>query len=57
MPYKSVSELNPKTKKAIKSVKGRRTFMKAFNSAYKTYGGDEEKCFKVAYSAAKKGKR
>jgi phage I-like protein/cation transport regulator ChaB len=49
--YKNISELPD----AIKTLPehAQQIFMAAFNSAFKQYGGDEEKCFAVAWAAVK----
>lgn len=52
MPYKSVSEL-PEGVRGLPA-RAKRLWMSAYNAAFKTYGGDEERAFKVAWSAVKK---
>lgn len=53
MPYASNKDLNPATKKAHPSEKGRTAFRKTFNAALHEYG-DEATAFKVAHAAANK---
>jgi cation transport regulator len=45
LPKSQTDQYNPHQKEA---------FLKAFNNAYKEYGGDEHRAFAVAHSAAKK---
>jgi len=53
MPYTQVSEL-PKAQTDQYSTHQKEVFLKAFNNAYKEYGGDESRAFAVAHTAAKK---
>ena len=53
MPYKSVSDL-PEAQTDQYSAHQKEAFLKAFNSAYKEYGGDESRAFAVAHAAAKR---
>ena len=53
MPYTQVSEL-PKAQTDQYSTHQNEVFLKAFNNAYKEYGGDESRAFAVAHAAAKK---
>ena len=53
MPYTHVSEL-PKAQTDQYSAHQKEVFLKAFNNAYKEYGGDESRAFAVAHAAAKK---
>ena len=53
MPYTQVSEL-PKAQTDQYSTHQKEVFLKAFNNAYKEYGGDESRAFAVANAAAKK---
>jgi cation transport regulator len=53
MPYTSVSEL-PKAQTDQYTPHQKEAFLKAFNSAFKEYGGDESRAFAVAHSAAKR---
>ncbi len=52
MPYSSVSDL-PKAQTDQYSPHQKEAFLKAFNNAYKEYGGDESRAFAVAHHAAK----
>jgi cation transport regulator len=53
MPYNSVADL-PKAQTDQYNPHQKEAFLKAFNNAYKEYGGDESRAFAVAHSAAKK---
>ena len=53
MPYESVSDL-PKAQTDQYNAHQKEAFLKAFNAAYKEYGGDESRAFAVAHSAAKR---
>ena len=53
MPYKSVSDL-PEAQTDQYSAHQKEAFLKAFNNAYKEYGGDESRAFAVAHAAAKR---
>ena len=53
MPYRTVSDL-PKAQTDQYSEHQKEAFLKAFNSAYKEYGGDESRAFAVAHTAAKR---
>jgi cation transport regulator len=53
MPYKSVSDL-PAAQVDQYSPHQKKAFLEAFNNAYEEYGGDENRAFAVAHSAAKK---
>ena len=53
MPYNSISDL-PKAQTDQYSEHQKKAFLKAFNSAYKEYGGDESRAFAVAHTAAKR---
>ncbi|MEP7061657.1 MAG: cation transport regulator [Betaproteobacteria bacterium] len=53
MPYTSVSEL-PKAQTDQYSAHQKAAFLKAFNNAFKEYGGDEPRAFAVAHTAAKR---
>ena len=53
MPYASVSEL-PKAQTDQYSAHQKEAFLKAFNNAFKEYGGDEGRAFAVAHTAAKR---
>ena len=53
MPYSSVSEL-PVAQTDQYSAHQKEAFLKAFNNAYKEYGGDESRAFAVAHAAAKR---
>ena len=53
MPYKSVNEL-PKAQTDQYNAHQKEAFLKAFNSAYDEYGGDEHRAFAVAHAAAKR---
>ncbi len=52
MPYSSVSDL-PKAQTDQYTPHQKEAFLKAFNNAYKEYGGDESRAFAVAHHAAK----
>ena len=58
MPYSSTKDLNPATKKAHPSGKGRRVFLAVFNAVSKK-GAGEASAFKQAHAAADRaeGKR
>jgi cation transport regulator len=53
MPYNSVADL-PKVQTDQYNPHQKEAFLKAFNSAYNEYGGDESRAFAVAHSAAKR---
>lgn len=53
MPYTRISEL-PEAQTDQYSTHQKEVFLKAFNNAYKEYGGDESRAFAVAHAAAKK---
>ena len=53
MPYQSISDL-PQAQTDQYSTHQKEVFLKAFNNAYKEYGGDESRAFAVAHAAAKK---
>ena len=53
MPYRHISDL-PKSQVDQYSDHQREAFLKAFNSAYEEYGGDESRAFRVAHAAAKR---
>lgn len=53
MPYASNSEL-PSSVRAHLPPHGQDIFRSAFNHAWETYGGSEEKAFRVAWAAVKK---
>ena len=53
MPYSKKTDLPPAVKNNLPS-HAQEIFRKVFNSAYKEYGGDEKKAFKVAWSAVTK---
>jgi len=53
MPYRTIADL-PKAQTDQYSAHQKEAFLKAFNSAYEEYGGDESRAFAVAHSAAKK---
>ncbi len=49
MPYPTLADLPPAVQKLPKH--GQQIFQAAFNAAFEQYGGDEEKCFAVAWAA------
>jgi cation transport regulator len=53
MPYDSVSDL-PKSQTDQYNAHQKEAFLKAFNNAWKEYGGDESRAFAVAHAAAKR---
>jgi cation transport regulator len=53
MPYNTVADL-PKAQTDQYNPHQKEAFLKAFNSAYKEYGGDEGRAFAVAHTAAKR---
>jgi cation transport regulator len=53
MPYQTISDL-PQAQTDQYNTHQKEAFLKAFNSAYKEYGGDEHRAFAVAHSAAKR---
>ena len=53
MPYRSVSDL-PEAQTDQYNPHQKEAFLKAFNSAYKEYEGDESRAFAVAHAAAKR---
>jgi cation transport regulator len=56
MPYRSIDELpRPQTDQYDRHQK--EAFLKAFNNAYREYGGDEGRAFAVAHAAAKRAGR
>ncbi|HEX3136022.1 MAG TPA: cation transport regulator [Casimicrobiaceae bacterium] len=53
MPYNTVADL-PKAQTDQYNPHQKEAFLKAFNSAYREYGGDEGRAFAVAHTAAKR---
>jgi cation transport regulator len=53
MPYDRIEDL-PKSQTDQYNHHQKEAFLKAFNSAYKEYGGDEHRAFAVAHAAAKR---
>jgi cation transport regulator len=53
MPYNSIDDL-PKAQTDQYNDHQKEAFLKAFNNAYKEYGGDEHRAFAVAHAAAKR---
>jgi cation transport regulator len=53
MPYRTISDL-PEAQTDQYTEHQKEVFLKAFNNAYKEYGGDESRAFAVAHAAAKK---
>ena len=53
MPYDSIEDL-PKSQTDQYNHHQKEAFLKAFNSAYKEYDGDEHRAFAVAHAAAKR---
>jgi len=53
MPYNTVADL-PKAQTDQYNPHQKEAFLKAFNNAYKEYGGDEGRAFAVAHTAAKR---
>jgi cation transport regulator len=53
MPYRTISDL-PQAQTDQYTEHQKEVFLKAFNNAYKEYGGDESRAFAVAHAAAKK---
>ena len=53
MPYNSVADL-PKAQTGQYNDHQKQAFLKAFNSAYAEYGGDEHRAFAIAHAAAKR---
>jgi cation transport regulator len=53
LPYARTSELPEGVKGALPK-RGQRIFRAAFNAAHRTYGGNEERAFKVAWAAVKR---
>jgi cation transport regulator len=56
MPYRTISDL-PEAQTDQYTDHQKEVFLKAFNNAYKEYGGDESRAFAVAHAAAKKAPR
>jgi cation transport regulator len=52
MPYRSVNDL-PQAQVDQYNDHQKEAFLKAFNNAFKEYGGDEHRAFAVAHHAAK----
>jgi len=52
MPYSDIEDL-PAAQTAKYDRHQKEAFLKAFNSAYQEYGGDESRAFAVAHHAAK----
>jgi len=52
MPYRSIDDL-PKAQVDQYNEHQKEAFLKAFNNAFKEYGGDEHRAFAVAHHAAK----
>jgi cation transport regulator len=53
MPYDTIDDL-PKAQTDQYNGHQKEAFLKAFNSAYKEYAGDEHRAFAVAHAAAKR---
>ena len=53
MPYANIGDL-PKAQTDPYNAHQKQAFLKAFNNAYKEYGGDEHRAFAVAHAAAKR---
>ena len=53
MPYHAISDL-PKAQTDQYNENQKEAFLKAFNNAFKEYGGDEGRAFAVAHAAAKR---
>jgi len=53
MPYKDIADL-PVAQTDQYNRHQKEAFLKAFNNAYKEYGGDESRAFAVAHAAAKR---
>jgi cation transport regulator len=53
MPYRDVKDL-PEAQTDQYNAHQKEAFLKAFNSAYEQYGGDEGRAFAVAHAAAKR---
>ena len=53
MPYRTVKEL-PEAQTDQYNAHQKEAFLKAFNSAFDQYDGDESRAFAVAHTAAKK---
>ena len=53
MPYHAISDL-PKAQTNQYNEHQKEAFLKAFNTAFKEYGGDEGRAFAVAHAAAKR---
>ena len=52
MPYRTVAELPPAVKKLPKG--GQDIYLAAFNAAFKTYEGNEQKCHATAWTAVER---
>lgn len=55
MPYERIEDL-PADQVKRYSQRQQRAFLKAFNTAFATHGGDEHKAFAIAHAAAKRAK-
>ena len=53
MPYRSVKDL-PEAQTDQYNAHQKEAFLKAFNSAYEQYAGNESRAFAVAHAAAKR---
>jgi cation transport regulator len=53
MPYRTIADL-PTAQTDQYSPHQKEAFLKAFNTAYDEYGGDEHRAFAVAHAAAKR---
>lgn len=53
MPYRTVKDL-PEAQTDQYNAHQKEAFLKAFNSAFDQYDGDESRAFAVAHTAAKK---
>jgi cation transport regulator len=53
MPYTKVSDL-PQEQVDQYSLHQKHAFLKAFNNAYREYGGDERRAFATAHAAAQR---
>jgi cation transport regulator len=53
MPYNTIDDL-PQAQTDQYNAHQKEAFLKAFNNAYREYGGDEHRAFAVAHAAAKR---
>jgi len=56
MPYSTIDDLPPAVRNHLPP-HAQEIFVEAFNHAWDEYGGDEERAFRIAWAAVKRGYR